>query len=197
MLGVYDFNGHYEWTFAWLAERGGTALLHEYWDKAIHQDSQRHAVELILPKGIAGMKEYWGHSLSQEAAGYKTTATDKVFRIDIHECPSKGFLLRNGLEQYADYCDHCMGWIGPLLKRAGFVIDHEHNHRGQCWWEMRAEGNGSGPSAQGALAGSEDARWSANWRSAATPIDVYCRANRPDDKRRESREPGKNRAAAE
>ena len=75
---------------------------------------------MISRKGIEGMKEYWGHALSQEGAGYTTSATNKIFRLDIHECPSKGFLIRNGLEQHADYCDHCIGWIGPMLKSAGF-----------------------------------------------------------------------------
>lgn len=182
MLGVYDFCGHYEWTFAWLARRGGTALLHEYWDKAIHQDSQRHALELILSKGFAGMKEYWGHSLVQEAAGYKTTSAKNVFRIDIRECPSQGFLRRNGLEQCPDYCDHCMGWIGPLLKRAGFVVDHAHNHQGQCWWEIRARENNTPPSAPGALAGKDDVRLLPNWHSPAKPLDLYRRANGPEEK---------------
>ena len=55
------------------------------------------------------------------------------------------FLLRNGLEQYRDYCDHCMGWIGPVMKGAGFVVDHEHNHCGQCWWEFRRASDPSEP----------------------------------------------------
>ncbi|MEX0611691.1 MAG: hypothetical protein WD229_06195, partial [Pirellulales bacterium] len=38
-----------------------------------------------------------------------------------------------------DYCDHCMGWIGPALHQLGAeVAAHEHNHCGQCWWEIRA-----------------------------------------------------------
>lgn len=182
MLGVYDFCGHYEWTFAWLARRGGTPLLHEYWDTAIHQDSQCHAAALIRSKGIAGMMEYWGHSLTQEAAGYNTSATENVFRLDLHQCPSKGFLLRNGLEQFSDYCDHCIGWIGPLLERAGFVVDHEHNHHGQCWWEIRAKTDRRPPSAPGAWATEADVRLSPNWTSAKTPVDVYLRANGPAEK---------------
>ena len=120
MLGVYDFCGHYEWTFSWLEARGGNVVVQEFWDKAIHQDSQHHASSLIRSKGIEGMKLYWGHALSQEGAGYKTLASDSAFRLDILDCPSKGFLLRNGLEHYHDYCDHCIGWIGPALKAAGF-----------------------------------------------------------------------------
>jgi len=83
------------------------------------------------------MAEYWTHTLTEEAAGYVATAANDVFRVDMHESPSKGFLLRNGLEQYHDYCDHCMGWIGPVMKEAGFHVNHEHNHCGKCWWEFR------------------------------------------------------------
>ena len=182
MLGVYDFCGHYEWTFAWLEERGGKPLLLAYWDEAIHRDAQQHASALIEAKGIEGMKEYWGHTLAEEGAGYHTTASATVFRIDMHECPSKGFLLRNKLEQHSDYCDHCIGWIGPMLKRAGFTIDHQHNHRGQCWWEMRLKSDTSPPSAPGQLAKEGDVRLRPDWKPGEQSVDTFIRANHPDDK---------------
>jgi len=183
MLGVYDFCGHYEWTFEWLRQQGGEPLVRRFWDAAIHQDSQRHAQELILKRGIEGMKEYWGHTLQEEGAGYHTTATEDTFRIDMHDCPSKGFLIRNHLEQYRDYCDHCMGWIGPLLKQAGYVVDHQHNHRGRCWWEIRKESDATSASAPGQLAGDKDVRLREDWRLPGKPMDTYQRANDADDKR--------------
>lgn len=182
MLGAYDFCGHYEWTFEWLRKRGGEELVRKYWDDAIHKDSQTHASELILNKGIEGMKEYWGHTLQEEAAAYYTTATNKVFRIDMHECPSKGFLLRNNLQQYRDYCDHCMGWIGPLLKRGGWVVNHEHNHRGQCWWEMQKATDPSPASATGKVSGEHDVRLRKDWSTPGTTMDRYVRATGPNDK---------------
>ncbi|MEW6303384.1 MAG: hypothetical protein AB1705_07940 [Verrucomicrobiota bacterium] len=182
MLGVYDFCGHYEWTFEWLRQQGGEPLVREFWDAAIHQDSQWHAVQLILGKGFAGMQEYWSHTLAHEGAGYHTTATDQVFRIDMHACPSKGFLIRNGLEQYRDYCDHCMGWIGPLLRRGGFVVDHQHNHCGQCWWEIRHATDATTPSRPGELSGERDVRLRPEWELGAKPMDTYSRATDPDDK---------------
>jgi len=182
MIGVYDFIGHYDWTFAWLERQGGPKLLRQYWDEAIHQDSQSHAAALILQKGIQGMQEYWGHTLAEEGGSHYTTATDKVFRIDMHDCPSKGFLLRNHLQAHQDYCDHCMGWVGPLLKRAGFVVDHQHNHAGQCWWEMRRATDLSPPSRPGELSGERDVRLRPDWKTSGQTTDTYSRANGPDEK---------------
>jgi hypothetical protein len=182
MIGVYDFCGHYEWTFEWLKQKGGETLVREHWDQAIHLDSQSHAAALILQKGIQGMKEYWGHTLECEGAGFHTTATEKVFRIDMHNCPSKGFLLRNGLEQYHDYCDHCIGWIGPLLKRAGFTIDHQHNHHAQCWWEIRKKSDPAAPSSPGELSGEKDVRLRPDWNQSGEKTDTFLQANDPDAK---------------
>jgi len=182
MLGVYDFCGHYEWTFNWLHQQGGHKLVLAYWDEAIHRDSQRHAARLILEKGFAGMREYWGHTLDEEAAAYQVTETDRVFRIDMQACPSKGFLLTNGLNQYSDYCDHCMGWIGPLLKRAGYVVDHQHDHLGHCWWEIRPADDPSQPSPTGGLAGEHDVRLNPDWAVQKAEIDTFHRSNHPDEK---------------
>lgn len=182
MIGVYDFCGHYEWTFAWLEREGGHELVRAYWDVAIHRDSQQHARDLILPDGIEGMKNYWGVTLEDEGGTHHCTATDEVFRIDMHDCPSKGFLIRNGLVQYRDYCDHCLGWIGPMLKEAGFVIDHEHNHRGQCWWEIRRATDARPASAAGELSGARDVRLRKEWKDESATKDCYVRANDPDEK---------------
>ena len=181
MLGCYDFCGHYEWTFEWLHQLGGNPLVRSYWDEAIRGDSQIHAAELISKNGIPGMEEYWGHTLKDEGAGYHTTSTESVFRIDMHACPSKGFLIRNGLSQYNDYCDHCMGWVGPMMKEAGFTIDHEHNHCGQCWWEIRRATDASPPSSVGELSGANDVRMDGNWKQPESP-DVFIRSTDPDDK---------------
>ena len=136
MIGCYDFAATTTGPLNGSAGRAGRAWWAN-WNVAIAHDSQIHAAALIASKGIEGMREYWGHTLDHEAAGYTVTSTDTVFRIDMHVCPSKGFLIRNGLAQYRDYCDHCIGWLGPVMKDAGFVVTHEHNHCGKCWWEIR------------------------------------------------------------
>ncbi|MBB5036405.1 hypothetical protein [Prosthecobacter dejongeii] len=182
MIGIYDFCGHYEWTFDWLQKQGGHGLVRSYWHEAIYEDSQRHATALIVGKGFEGMKEYWGHTLAEEGGDWTTTAKEDVFRIDMHACPSKGFLIRNDLQQYPDYCDHCMGWIGPLMKEAGFVINHAHNHCGQCWWEMRRTEDKQPASAVGELSGKADVRLRPDWKTPETRMDAYDRATDPDHK---------------
>jgi hypothetical protein len=189
MLGCYDFCGHYEWTFEWLRQQGGESLVHAYWDQAIHGDSQQHAQALIRQQGIAGMAQYWGHTLDHEGAGYATSSSPHAFRIDMYACPSKGFLLRNGLHQYHDYCDHCLGWIGPMMKETGFTVDHEHNHGGQCWWVMRpvcdSEVADGEPAERERLQPETlDVRQTAAWKRSG-PIDVFRQANAPEEKREE------------
>lgn len=185
MIGCYDFCGHYEWTFEWLERTGGRELLRAYWEEAISRDSQRHARALIESKGFDGMAMYWGHTLVEESPdlAFSITRTDRVFRIDMHDCPSKGFLIRNNLEQYRDYCDHCIGWIGPMMRDAGFVIDHEHNHRGQCWWEMHpASASEDAPLEPGKVSAAKDVRLHSNWSDSETVIDRFVKATSVDSK---------------
>lgn len=184
MIGCYDFCGHYEWTFGWMERVGGHALVREYWNEAINHDSQRHARELIERGGIAGMRQYWGHTLLEESPdlGFNISYREDVFRIDFHDCPSRGFLLRNGIHHYHDYCDHCMGWTGPMMGEAGYVIDHEHNHQGQCWWEMRRADAPPGHNPVGAVAGDKDVRLRPDWPKDPAALDRFDKATDPDAK---------------
>jgi hypothetical protein len=173
MLGCYDFCAHYEWTFQWLDQTGGETAVIDYWDECISKDSQQHASKLIGEKGFAGMGEYWGHVLEEEAAGYVVTEGENVFRIDMMACPSKGFLIRNGLKQYRDYCDHCMGWVGPMLQRNGYTTYHQHNHHGQCWWEIRKKTDPNSPSGPAELSGTNDVRVRPDWKGGDEPLHQF------------------------
>jgi len=136
VIGVQDFIRYYDWTFEYLRRQYGEDAVECYWTEAIAFNSQNHANLLIQAKGLKGMAEYWGHTLDSEEAGYRATLGPDYFRIDMYECPSKGLLIKIVQEEYHDYCQHCIGWIKPIMDAAGFLIDHEHNHQGQCWWEM-------------------------------------------------------------
>jgi hypothetical protein len=140
MLGCHDFCGYYEWTFHYLRRRFGREGLEKYWAQAIAADAQQHYIRSGRDNGLRGLYESWFKTGIDEQCEWTVTLDEKrnLLRLDMRECPSKGFLLKNDLNADEDYCDHCMGWIGPALNAIGAeVAAHEHNHCGQCWWEMR------------------------------------------------------------
>jgi hypothetical protein len=69
-----------------------------------------------------------------------------------------------------------------MLKQAGFAVDHEHNHCGQCWWEIRRLNDNTPPSEPGTLAGPDDVRLRPDWHGPEAKLDVYHHSNRPHDK---------------
>ena len=109
------------------------------------------------------MAEYWGHTLAEEAAGYTSVRTPRAFRMDMYACPSQGLLKERGQQNYPDYCEHCMGWIKPVMDEAGYVIHHEHDHDCKCWWEIVLAADTPPPSETGDLAGTDDIRDHPAW----------------------------------
>lgn len=179
MIGCAEFILGYDFTFEYLRRKCGDDAVVRYWQEAISVDSQRHARELIVPNGFDGMAEYWGHTLAEEEAGYASARTEDVFRIDMYACPSQGLLKQRGQAHFADYCEHCMGWLEPLMREAGFLIHHEHNHDCKCWWEIVPITDPPAPSAPGALAGEDDIRFNRAWHTGR--IDTWTGSERRAD----------------
>jgi hypothetical protein len=163
MLGVQDFIGYYDWTFEYLCRNYGEAAVHAYWAKP-----NLHLLRLFSEQGFGGMYRHWHHTLEMEEAGYHLEQTGDYFRIDMADCPSKGYLIRHDLAAYHDYCEHCIGWIKPLLDATGFVVNHEHNHTGQCYWEMHRADSGISPGKIGPepppIRGAHDVRLLGKWQ---------------------------------
>jgi hypothetical protein len=163
MIGCAEFILGYDWTFAYLLREYGQEAVERYWTECISVDSQTHARELIIPRGFDGMAEYWGHTLAEEEAGYTSVRTPRAFRVDMYACPSQGLLKERGQQNYPDYCEHCMGWIKPVMDEAGYVIHHEHDHDCKCWWEIVPVEDTPPPSGTGDLAGTDDIRDHLAW----------------------------------
>jgi hypothetical protein len=143
MLGCHDFCGYYEWTFHHIRQTFGQRGVHEFWAGAIAADSQQAYADAAMRARLRGLLEVWTKTGQDEHCDWSFTLDEQknALRWDMRQCPSKGFLIESDLNADEDYCDHCMGWIVPLLQRAGAeVAGHQHNHRGQCWGEMRIKG---------------------------------------------------------
>jgi len=165
MLGCHEFCGYYEWTFHYFRRRFGQAAVAQLWADAIGGDSQQHYAEAARRDGLAGLYRTWVKTGEDESCDWTFTLDEarNVLRWDMRRCPSKGFLLANGLNADEDYCDHCMGWMIPLLRSVGVEVgQHEHNHLGQCWGTMHAVDR---PTEALDVAGDirDDARWQAGY----------------------------------
>jgi len=148
MLGCHEFCGYYEWTFHYVRRHWGQAGVARLWAEAIGGESQRHYTEAARQAGLAGLYRTWVKTGEDETCDWTFTLDEahNVLRWDMRRCPSKGFLLAHDLNADEDYCDHCAGWMIPLLEQVGVeVLEHEHNHCGQCWGNMRMKDRPSQP----------------------------------------------------
>jgi hypothetical protein len=148
MLGCHEFCGYYEWTFHYVRRRWGQEAVARLWAEAIGGESQRHYTEAAQAAGLAGLYRTWVQTGEDEACDWTFTLDEarNVLRCDMRKCPSKGFLLTRDMQADEDYCDHCAGWMIPLLEQVGVeVSEHEHNHLGQCWCTMRRKDRRSEP----------------------------------------------------
>jgi len=142
MLGCHDFCGYYDWTFHYVGRDHGREAVKLLWADAIVK-AQMHYTQAGVEQGLRGLYDVWVKTGEDERCDWTFTLDEakNVLRCDMRECPSKGHLIGNDLYADEDYCDHCVGWMNPLLEQVGAeVVAHEHNHSGQCWMEMRIKG---------------------------------------------------------
>ncbi len=133
MISCTEFILAYNELFNFLYEQGGLAALHNFW-RTISDQYLTNLDQLVREKGIAGMEEYWGRTLEEEAAGYEITASENRFTIQMHRCPSVGLLNSSNVEKCPYYCDHCAALYRPIMERAGFAyqIEDLDRDRGSC-----------------------------------------------------------------
>ena len=161
MLGCQDFCGYYDWTFYFLRRNFGPGAAQNLWATAI-VDAQTHYTDAGLKRGLRGLYETWVATGKDEKCDWTFTLDEEknVLRWDMRKCPSKGHLIHNDLNADEDYCDHCMGWMEVVLGRiGGEVVQHEHNHCGQCWAEMRMRDKPSHTLTGLACDITNDSRW--------------------------------------
>ncbi|PKL14216.1 MAG: hypothetical protein CVV52_02775 [Spirochaetae bacterium HGW-Spirochaetae-8] len=118
MLCSDHFVRMYNELFKMLADRG-EGDLQQYW-KEIAALQMTILGPYIESDGLLGMFHYWDHIRIEENCDMELFLEEDWFGIDMHGCPSLSKNLDNDAGLCLHYCEHCAGWINPVLRSYGY-----------------------------------------------------------------------------
>ena len=114
MISCTEFIPAYSELFAFLEKKEGKEGVDKFWAYLFKPDGKGiPLVNFVKKEGIKGCFTYWAGSLNEEAADFTMYLNEKAgwFKIVMHQCPSKGRLLKLkdeiGITPYPRYCLHC------------------------------------------------------------------------------------------
>ena len=114
MISCTEFIPAYSELFSWLEDHYGREEVSRFWNYLFEPDGKGiPLINFVEREGIRGCFSYWAGSLNEEAADFTMYVNEKrgFFLIEMHQCPSKGRLLKLkeeiGITPYRDYCLHC------------------------------------------------------------------------------------------
>ena len=120
MLPSDHFVRFYNEVFKFLEEQG-EGHLEKYWLE-ISRHQERHCLELFRKKSLKGMYDYWEHIRIEENCDLTLDLSDDCLHMMMNKCPSLSKVMDNDATPSKRYCEHCSGWIGPLILKAGHYI---------------------------------------------------------------------------
>ena len=91
--------------------------------------------------GIKACAEYWARILKEENCEGRLMLTDDYFEFRMDRCPSLAKVLDNDAAPCELYCDHCMGWVQPVMEASGLcaVLDMESRREPHCVFRVYAD----------------------------------------------------------
>ena len=80
------------------------------------------------------MYEYWEHIRIEENCDMTLNLLPDRLILTMNRCPSLGKVIDNDAGACLKYCDHCPGWVIPLLEKAGYTCEYNliNRRKPQC-----------------------------------------------------------------
>ena len=123
MIPSDQFVRFYNEVFKFLDRKGGDALEPYYLE--ISKQQELTCLELFREEGFAGMKAYWDRIAVEENCDLSCDLYPDRLEITMRRCPSLTKAKDNDAGAFCRYCDHCPGWVIPLLEKAGFCCEYD------------------------------------------------------------------------
>lgn len=123
MIPSDHFVRYYNEVFKSLEDLGRQHLV-RYWD-TLGELQKKELADSFRNGGIQACYDYWARILKEENCVGQLDLTPDYFELRMDCCPSLSKVLDNDAAACSVYCDHCMGWVGPVMQTAGLyaVID--------------------------------------------------------------------------
>ena len=118
MLPSDHFVRFYNELFKMLEDMGHEELK-TYW-MTISELQESIVGPYVERDGLKGMYDYWDRIRIEENCDAELSLTEDYFEFRMNRCPSLSKALDNDAGAFDLYCDHCAGWIYPLLEKYGF-----------------------------------------------------------------------------
>ena len=131
MIPSDHFVRFYNEVFKFLDERNG---LRSYYDE-ISRHQEFHCLENFRKNGLRGMYEYWEHIRVEENCEVEQKLLPDRLCFHMTRCPSLSKVLDCDAEPCRKYCEHCAGWVLPLLTKCGYYCVENIVGRTvpECW----------------------------------------------------------------
>jgi len=132
MIPSDHFVRFYNEVFKALLERGREHLA-AYWRELGRLQAQELA-ERFRNGGLEACRDYWARIEQEENCLADLALTGDYFEFRMRRCPSLAKVLDNDAAPCELYCDHCMGWVEPVMRECGLhaVMDIESRSQPHC-----------------------------------------------------------------
>ncbi|MBO7329613.1 MAG: hypothetical protein J6W00_12680 [Lentisphaeria bacterium] len=124
----------YNEVFKYISGKGKDEL-EKYYDR-VSRNQEYHCLDLFKNKGLQGMYEYWEHIRVEENCDMINRLEDDCYSFEFFSCPSLSKALDSDAGASPEYCNHCPGWILPIMTKAGFYAVYNLTDRKQPRCEM-------------------------------------------------------------
>ena len=109
-------------------ERRGDEHLRRYW-RELGRLQTLALGEQFRAGGLPAAYDYWHRIIKEENCDAEMDLHADHLEFRMHRCPSLGKVLDNDAAPCHRYCDHCMGWVQPLMEATGLYAAHDIKSR--------------------------------------------------------------------
>lgn len=123
MIPSDHFGRFYNEILKFLEAKGDAAL--ESFFLVTSKNHEKHILNLIQTEGLEGMEAYWNMIKVEENCDMDIDRNADRIELRMNLCPSLSKVLDNDATPAHRYCDHCAGWIGPIMDKSGYHMVYD------------------------------------------------------------------------